>query len=99
MNKQALKLAALLCCAVLGMLFFVDWVSSALKPVATRHIASQITNAAVILSTNAMSLTVRAGLTVALEHVRDEIAHHTNATDLEVLRAAEYGLTNVLAHP
>jgi len=98
-NKEGLKLAALACCVVLAMLYLVDWVSNAVKPAATKYVVSQLTNAAAILSTNAMSPTTRASLTVSLEHIRDEIGHTTNTTDLQVLRAAEFGLTNVLSHP
>lgn len=98
MNKQGLKLAALLCCVVLGLLYFVEWVTKATKPAATKAITTQITNAVTAAGTN-MTPAVRAGIQVALEHIRDEIAHTTNTNDLETLRNIEANLTNVLARP
>ena len=94
MNRQSLKLAVVMCCAVLGLLYVVDWVTQAAKK-------RVMTNAPVSVGvpTNAMSLSVRAGIATALEHVRYEIAHTTNVTDLQVLKAAEASLTNVLARP
>lgn len=93
MNRQSIQLALALCCLVLGLLYALEWVSRAGKTQATKPSVAQV------IATNAMSSNVRAGIMVALEHVRTEIDHTTNATDLSVLRAAEASLTNVLSRP
>jgi len=93
MNKQSIQLAMVMCCIILGLLYAMEWVTKAGKTQAAKSSAAQVT------VTNAMSPNVRAGIMVALEHVRTEIDHTTNATDLSVLRAAEASLTNVLSRP
>ena len=99
MNWKMLRIAGLLCLTMLLMLYVADWVKS--KPATKPNAATAVfTNAlSLSLGTNAMSPAVRAGLQVALEHIRTEMGHTTNSNDLDNLREAEKTLTNVLARP
>lgn len=98
-KKDALKLAVVMCCVMLGLLYFVEWITKATKPAASRYISSQITNTAAALGTNSMTPAVRAGIESALHHVRDEMAHAATTNDFEMLKGIEATLTNVLARP
>lgn len=98
-KKDAFKLAMVMCCLVLGMLYLVEWITNATKPAATKAINTQITNVVAAAAGTNMTPAVRAGIEVALHHIRDEMAHTANTNDLEMLRSIEATLTNVLARP
>lgn len=81
---------------IVALLYVSDWV---MYRDAKANLSTGTNSAGLKGATNVMSPTARAGIMTALEHVRYEISHTTNTNDLDTLRAAEMGLTNVLARP